>query len=236
MRIHSRVIDRKTLFVRITLLVCLSVIITGCVSNRDVVTKSFYREGELNIKKIGIIPFQKVVSEDPSQTFMKCPLCGTILRTCELKGNPEAIVEELFTDGLKSRGRYIVLSSERTRGIYKRISSNSFKALPQEVFQEVGRELGVDAIIAGYVFCYRERKGYPWSVERPASVTFSVHLIRVDDGALVWRGIFDKTQRSLMEDLLNIGSFIRQGGKWATARKLSEEGVEGIVETFPGLD
>ncbi|MBW2636034.1 MAG: hypothetical protein JRC86_00660 [Deltaproteobacteria bacterium] len=236
MRIASSVIARKSLVVRIALLVCLSVFLAGCVSNRDVATKSFYREGDLNIKKIGIIPFQKVESEDQSQTFMKCPLCGTILRTCELRGSPEAIIEELFTDALKSRGRYIVLSSERTRGIYKRISSSSFKARPQEVFQEVGRELGVDGIIAGYVFCYRERKGYPWSVERPASVTFNVHLINVDDGALVWRGIFDKTQRSLMEDLLSIGSFIRQGGKWATARKLSEEGVEGIVETFPGLN
>lgn len=236
MRIDSRVIDRTTLCAGITLLLCFSVFITGCVSNRDVVTKSFYREGDLNITKIGIIPFQKVASEDPSQKFMKCPLCGTILRTCELRGNPEAIVEDLFTEGLKSRGRYIVLSSERTQGIYKRISSNSFKAAPAEVFQEVGRELGVEGIIAGYVFCYRERKGYPWSVERPASVTFSVHLVNVDDGALVWRGTFDKTQRSLMEDLLSIGSFIRQGGKWATARKLSEEGVEGIVETFPGLD
>jgi hypothetical protein len=236
MRINSRAINRTTLFARMTLLLCLSVFIAGCASNRGVVTKSFYREGNLNIKKIGIIPFQKVVSDDPSQKFMRCPLCGTILRTCELKNNPEVTIEEFFTNGLRSRGRYIILSSERTHGIYKRISSSSFKASPGEVFQEVGRELGVDGIIAGYVFCYRERKGNPWSVERPASVTFSVHLIRVDDGALVWRGTFDKTQRSLMEDLLDIGSFIRQGGKWVTAQKLSEEGVEGIVETFPGLN
>jgi hypothetical protein len=236
MRIHSRVINRTTLFARMTLLLCLSVFIAGCASNRGVVTKSFYREGDLNIKKIGIIPFQKVVSDDPSQKFMRCPLCGTILRTCELKNNPEVTIEEFFTNGLRSRGRYVILSSARTHGIYTRISSNSFNAPPQKVFQEVGRELDVDGIIAGYVFCYRERKGYPWSVEKPASVTFSVHLVRVDDGALVWRGTFDKTQRSLMEDLLDIGSFIRQGGKWVTAQKLSEEGVEGIIETFPGLD
>jgi len=236
MRVDSRVIDRAIFLPRIILLVCLSIFMVGCVANRDVVTKSFYREGDLAIKKIGIIPFQQVVSEDPSQTFMKCPLCGTILRTCELKGSPERTIEELFAEELKSRGRYIVLSSERTGGIYTRISSNSFKASPGEVFQEVGRELGVDGVVAGYVFCYRERKGYPWSVEKPASVTFSIHLIRVDDGALVWRGIFDKTQRSLMEDLLSIGSFIHQGGKWATVRKLSEEGVGGLVETFPGLD
>ncbi len=235
MRIHSSVIDRTMLVVRISLLLCLSVFIAGCASNRDVVTKSFYREGDLSIKKIGIIPFQKVVSDDPSQKFMRCPLCGTILRTCELTNNPEETIEDLFTERIRSSGRYSILSSERTRGIYKRISSGSFKASPHEVFREVGRELGVDGIIAGYVFCYSERKGYPWSVERPASVTFSVHLIRVNDGALVWRGTFDKTQRSLMEDLLDIGSFMRQGGKWATARKLSEEGVAGIVETFPGL-
>lgn len=235
MRIHSRVINRKTLFARITLLVCLSVFISGCASNRHVVTKSFYRQGDLNINKIGIIPFQKVISEDPSQIFMKCPLCGIILRTCELQIGAEEMIEALFTDKLRSRGRYIVLSSDRTRGIYKRIASSSFKDPPQKVLQEVGSELGVDGIIVGYVSCCRERKGYTYSAEKPASVTFNVHLIRVEDGNLVWRGIFDKTQSSLMEDLLNIASFIRQGGKWVTAKELSEEGVEGLLETFPGL-
>lgn len=235
MRRHFAGIKRDTLFTRIALLAFLSIFLFGCSPNRNIVTKSFYRQGDLNISKIGIVPFQRVVSEDPSHSFVKCPVCDNILRTCELQNGAEGMIEELFTDELRSRGKYIILSSDKTRGIYKRIASSSFKVPSQEVMQEVGRELGVDGIIAGYVSCCRERKGYPYSVEKPASVTFSVHLIRVEDGSLLWKGIFDKTQSSLMEDLLNIASFIREGGKWVTVKKLSEEGVEDLVKTFPGL-
>jgi hypothetical protein len=235
MRTHSQGNYKKDFFTRVSVLIFLSVFIAGCSANRDVVTKSFYKEGELSLNRIAIVPFQRVISEDPSVTFVQCPICNTILRTCEFAGNPEKHIEEIFTNKVRSRGRYIIVPSERAKGVYKRVSSSSFKASPRKILQEVGKELGVDGIIIGYVFCYRERKGYTYSVEKPASVTFSAHLLRVEDGALLWRGIFDKTQSSLMENLLDIAFFVKEGGKWVTAEKLSEEGVEGILQTFPGL-
>jgi len=58
----------------------------------------------------------------------------------------------------------------------------------------------------------------------------------VTDGAFVWKGIFDKTQRTLMENVFDVSTFIRGRGKWVTAEQLSEEGVDKILETFPGLE
>ena len=92
-----------------------------------------------------------------------------------------------------------------------------------------------DGIVVGYVYRFRERKGYPYSVKRPASVAFEIHLVRVKDGAIVWRGNFDKTQTSLMENLLQMSWFFREGGQWVTAEELAREGVERLLDTYPGI-
>ena len=89
--------------------------------------------------------------------------------------------------------------------------------------------------MTGYLYRYRERKGVSYTVEQPASVSFEIHLLRVSDGALVWRGSFDKTQSSLMENVLQFSSFFRGKGKWVTAEELAEEGIEQVLKTFPGL-
>jgi hypothetical protein len=85
------------------------------------------------------------------------------------------------------------------------------------------------------VFRYQEREGTSYSVKKPASVAFEVHLIRGSDGVQVWRGTFDRTQRTLMENILQLSSFFRQKGRWATAKELAEEGMDEILKTFPGL-
>jgi len=96
-----------------------------------------------------------------------------------------------------------------------------------------GRELGADAVLYGYVFRFRERKGFAYGTDKAASVAFAMHLINVRDGSLLWKGIFDKTQTTLMEDIFQILSFYKERGRWVTARELTEEGVSEILKTFP---
>ncbi|HLE18774.1 MAG TPA: hypothetical protein VI728_10875 [Syntrophales bacterium] len=98
------------------------------------------------------------------------------------------------------------------------------------------RRLLVALAVLCFLFRYRERKGYPYSVEKPASVAFDVHLIRVSDGIVAWRGAFDKTQSSLMENILQIASSFKTGGRWLTAKELTEEGVSEMLKTFPGIE
>ena len=186
--------------------------------------------------RIAIAPFQKVISRDPAVTHVRCPLCGVVLETCESAINSEKIIEKIFVRKLQSYGRYVIIPPERVSGIYKRISVESFKDFPSDVLKKVGDELEADWVVAGYVFCYRDREGFAYSVKVPASVTFCVHLVRVKDGEIVWRKIFDKTQTSLMENLLDISSFVKGGGGWLTAEKLTELGVDEVLTTFPGLE
>jgi hypothetical protein len=38
-----------------------------------------------------------------------------------------------------------------------------------------------------------------------------------------------------MEDLFQFSSFYRGKGRWVTAEELTEEGLEQVLKTFPGM-
>ena len=102
-----------------------------------------------------------------------------------------------------------------------------------ELVSATGGINGVDAILVGYIFHFKERVGTGYSVESPASVSFSLFLVRVADGRIVWRGIFEETQQSLSENILKIGAFIKRKARWITAREMAAEGLENLISTFP---
>jgi hypothetical protein len=194
------------------------------------------QEGKIVFDRIVVAPFQQVAPEGSLGVAFRCPLCGMIFNAAGSPGNPEKILETLFIEQLdKKRPKGPVITGERVAGVFRRISADSLTISLREVLREMGNELGAEGVVAGYVYRYRERKGVSYTVEQPASVAFEIHLLRVSDGALVWRGSFDKTQSSLMENLLQFASFFRGKGKWVTAEELTGEGVEQVLKTFPGL-
>lgn len=189
----------------------------------------------VHFKRIAMVPFQAVRADDPDDRIVRCPVSGATFRACDFSGTPEETIDDYVYKGLNPSGEYTLIPPREVRGIFRRVTAGSLGASPVEILQKVGREAGADGIIAGYLFCYRERKGFDYSVESPASVAFCIHLIRVEDGVSVWKGVFDKTQRSLLENILEILPFLRGGGKWMTAEELAREGVREILDGFPAM-
>lgn len=208
-------------------------ILPGCASKGDVRTTAHKKE--ISLQKLAVIPFQIVSPADQTSNTVRCPVSGNLARSCSTSEGVTDILEDLFLEKLKANRKFVVIPGDKTEGVYRRIQAESFKASPVHVIRKVGKELEVDGVVAGYIYCYRERKGYAYSAEKPASVSFEISLVRVSDGAVVWNSYFDKTQESLMENLLHISTFIKGGGKWVTARQLSAEGMDRMMETFPGL-
>jgi hypothetical protein len=193
-------------------------------------------EGKIVFDSVAVAPFQKVAPEDSLSGAVRCPLCGMIVNATGSPGNPETTVETVFLEQLdEKRPKFNIIAGERVAGVFRRISTDSLTAPLRQVLRDVGTELGAEGIVAGYVYRFRERKGVSYAVEQPASVAFDIHLLRVSDGVIVWRGTFDKEQSSLMEDLFQFASFFRGKGKWLTAEELTGEGIEQLLNTFPGL-
>ena len=193
-------------------------------------------EGRIVFDRIAVVPFEQISPEDVHSDAVRCPLCGAIFSATKAVGRPEVVVEARFLEQLQEcKPKFSIIAGERVAGVYRRVSMASLKTSLQQLLRDVGSELGAEGIVTGYVYRFRERKGETYAAEQPASVAFEIHLHRVEDGVLVWRGSFDKTQSSLMENLLQILSFYREKGRWVTAEELAEEGLEQVLKTFPGL-
>ncbi|MBN1613416.1 MAG: hypothetical protein JW950_03010 [Deltaproteobacteria bacterium] len=212
----------------------LLLILSGCGTMNGVQT-TVMPDGETVLRRIAVVPFEVFKADDESVKVIRCPLCGSINRIETPAKGSEKKVEKLFYAKLGERKRFELIPPERVSGIYQRIAADSLKKPLLEILVSTGRELESDGIVMGYLYRYRERKGFPYSVKQPASVAFEIHLIRTSDGALVWKGAFDKTQTALMENLLQVNSFYRMHGQWVTAEVLAEEGIDQILETFPGF-
>jgi hypothetical protein len=206
----------------------------GCLYKEGVAT-DLQQDGKVTFERIAILPFQPISPEDASIKAAICPLCGSILRTEKFPQDTEKVVESIFLGRLTDRKKFKLISPERVGAVYDRISAEFLKEPMPEILKKVGSELEAEGIIVGYVYRYRERVGYPYSVEKPASVAFEIHLVRVEDGVIVWKGIFDRTQQSLMENMFQIASFFKGGGQWVTAKELATEGIDAILENFPGF-
>ncbi len=223
--------DRFAQFLLLFFILC---VVCGC-QRASGVSTTLKDDGNVVFKRIAVVPFQSIRQEDAEITTARCPVCGLVFRTERYAKGSEAVVEGIFLDRLKDEKAFALIPPDRVGGIYEGVTGQLFKADLLDVLKKVGAELEADGIILGYVYRFRERKGFSLSVEKPASVAFEIHLIRVSDGAIVWRGIFDKTQASLMENLLQIGSFLKEGGKWVTAKELTAEGMDEVLKDFPGV-
>ena len=223
--------DRFAQFLLLFFILCA---VCGC-QRASGVSTTLKDDGNVVFKRIAVVPFQSIRQEDAEITTARCPVCGLVFRTERYAKGSEAVVEGIFLDRLKDEKAFALIPPDRVGGVYEGVTGQLFKADLLDVLKKVGAELEADGIILGYVYRFRERKGFSLSVEKPASVAFEIHLIRVSDGAIVWRGIFDKTQASLMENLLQIGSFLKEGGKWVTAKELTAEGMDEVLKDFPGV-
>ena len=237
-RLKGAVADRFSCFLRsrggLFLCCILLLAVMGCHYRGEAVAGE--PEQHLAIDRIAVVPFQQIAPEGGEGGAVRCPLCGITIDAAGAPGHQEKILEALFLEELnRQKPKFQLLEGERVAAVFRRISAVSLKTNPIQVLRDVGSELGAEGVVAGYVYRFRERKGVAYSVEAPASVTFEVHLIRVSDGALVWRGFFAKTQGPLMEDLFQISSFVRAKGRWVTAKELMGEGIEAVLKTFPGL-
>jgi hypothetical protein len=94
-------------------------------------------------------------------------------------------------------------------------------------------DLKEDPRLSVLVYRFQERQGGNFSVLKPASVGFHVHLYQGKTLATIF--IFDETQQPLSENVLRLPSFLRRGAKWITAEELAREGVHKALDSLANV-
>jgi len=211
------------------------ILVVGCQGASGVSTTLTPDREPVVFKRIAVMPFQGGSAENMAGYARTSAIPASVIRIQQNPATPEGVVEDLFWERIVQQKKFDLVSPDRTGGMFQRITSTSYKTTLPEAIQRVGAELDADGLILGYVYRYRERQGYDYSAEKPASVAFDIRLFRCRDGVLVWKAVFDKTQTSLMEDMLRASYFIKDRGRWITARELASHGMDDILKAFPGL-
>jgi hypothetical protein len=183
---------------------------------------------------LAILPFFVERVQDPSRGAV-CPFCKGFYRKGSILSGAQIYLTRLLQEKMENIGTFKVLPLEKVEEALSQSERGQFDLNPMRSSIQLGKTLNMDFILVGYLFRFEERIGSRIGAEKPASVGFDVHLIRLRDEKIVWTGKFDETQKPLSENLFKIGSFIRRKASWLTAEELSNVGMDEMLKRFPGL-
>ncbi len=182
---------------------------------------------------LAILPFLVERVEDPARGAV-CPVCRTPYGAGNVLSAADIYLTRIFQEKMEAMGTFRILAQEKVEEAFSQSDRTQFDLNLKRASIQLGKTLGADFIFVGFLFRFEQRVGSSIGVDKPASVGFDVHLIRLKDGKIVWTGKFDETQRPLSENLLKMGSFVRRKASWLTAEELSSVGMDEMLARFPG--
>ena len=169
------------------------------------------------ITSIGILPTQ-TVNILSSETGTKA----------ELEAGVETI-NSLLADYFQGDQNVSIITQNELEGLS---ATESGRLL--HLAREAGQQLHYDAVLLTSVERYQARDGSEYAVITPASVAFSLKLLAVKSGQIIWSADFDQTQQPLFENILKSRS-TGSGFRWLTAAELTSAGLTKKLNNCPYL-
>jgi len=205
--------------------------ILGCAPGPPVAPPA--RKEALHIQRVLVMPFKEAPALHGTDRSVRCPVSGAVFERGPIEVGADTYVTQQLLAFLKGKTPYTLIPSGPAEGIRSEIISQDPGVSERELLVEMGKKVQADAVVSGMIYRFRQRIGTSFSVDTPASVAFGLHLIRIADSRLIWTGIFDETQHSLSENLLQWRTFVRRGGGWLTAEQLATFGLHDTLATLP---
>ncbi|MGH7840114.1 MAG: hypothetical protein ACREQD_07340 [Candidatus Binataceae bacterium] len=146
------------------------------------------------------------------------------------QGAAEAATAEIYARATIIGG-WTVATQDDVANMLQQMPPTTLADMDQNAL-ELGRKLGVDGVLYGSLHHYRERVGYDYAAQSPASVAFTLNFVDEKSKQIVWTANFAKQQKSLSENVLDISTFIAHNGRWVRANDLTAEGAQAALENL----
>ena len=187
------------------------------------------------VNKVVVDGFHTALAQGNHPDIIRDPLSGTAFMAEPVPQNIANRMTEILYNRVATERRYALISPDQAKGVFSTLinSGKNGATNPIEILQEIGRTFEADAVLTGYIFRWRERKGTDYGVNRPASVAFNLHLISSAEGIVLWTAKFDKTQQSLSENIFDLSMFVKSKGRWMTAENLAMLGLQDMLTKMP---
>jgi len=207
----------------------------GC--HKETKSAAYPARVQQEIKKVVVMGFRPAMVKGTGPDLVQNPITGTSFLAEPVSEDAVEEMNRLLFGRLMEGKEWTLVSPGQARGVMASIieDDKKMKLSPLEMLQSVGKAFEADAVLTGCIYRWQKRVGSDYSAERPASVSFDLVLVRPSNGAILWRSHFDKTQKSLLEDLLDYDTYVKSSGKWLTAEKLADIGLEKLIMEMPGI-
>jgi TolB-like protein len=146
--------------------------------------------------------------------------------------DPGLLLDSFIYNALQAAPHWQVVSDREVGELRSSIPSS---AAPTRQAVRLGELVYADAVLSGRILRFRERIGESFGVQSPASVAFTLQLVDVKRGDVIWTAQFDETQKALSENLFALADVGQRGVKWLKAEELAEEGVKKAIEQLNRL-
>lgn len=186
------------------------------------------------IESILVMPFKNMAAVYGNNVSVRCPLDGKVYMTGNVTDNAQDSLTRHLIMLIDKKCECKMMQPSNALGVVSKLTQPSQTTLPvKKMLVETGRIVGADVVITGHIYRFEERLGGKYSVTNPATVTFDLHVIKVDNGCILWSGKFDETQKSLDKNLLDLKRFVKRRGQWVTAVRMAETGLEELIKNAP---
>jgi hypothetical protein len=139
-----------------------------------------------------------------------------------------AYLDSVMLDELGGRTEFRLLTENQLDAILDDPWGGRLRQL-----SDIGQATGCGAVLETSLSRYRERVGSKMSVETPASTAFSMELIGVEGGVVLWMASFDESQKALFDDIFSFDKAQKRGFKWLSVQELSRDGLSSRLQEFP---
>lgn len=231
-KIDDKVFKKGRLFLWMLALAGL-LVYGGCHSQKTPASYEMHTATPIN--KVVVDGFHAAMPQGMQPDVVRDPLSGTAFMAEPVPQNVANRMTDILYNRVAAEKGYGLVSPDQAKLVFSSIirSGKNVAISPIEVLQEVGNTFKADAVLTGYIYRWREREGTDYAVNRPASVAFDLHLISPAEGTILWKAKFDKTQRSLSENVFDLSTFIESKGKWLTVEKLAMLGLQKMLAEMP---
>jgi hypothetical protein len=190
------------------------------------------------VTRMGVMPFfvgrPDGSVDEAADKALGCSISQLHCDEANVKTEAARVLERLVNRELKIQVADSLIPSDEVLASYDKIMQSQGTDTIRSLAKKLGTDLNVQKIVVGIVWRYRDRgEATDYSGTSPASVAFAVYLVDVATGKREWRGVFNKTQKALTDDITEIKNFLKIGVKWLTAEELARLGVKKMFKTFP---
>ena len=202
----------------------------GCYFSKEPLTEKAVSP---EVQKVVVIGFLPALNPGDKSGVIRNPISGAVFMAEPVPLDwVHKMTDKLFKK-LHDEDAFDLVPPGQASGIFSSLVSSDSILEDREMIRKIGQAFSADALLMGYVYRWKEREGTDFAVSRPASVAFDLYFLSARHGGILWKGRFDKSQRALSENLFEMDTFVKGGGKWMTVENLAEIGLSSLIDEMP---